>query len=245
MLLPCPTQLATNICSGAYEPACIALLQSLIGATDVCYDIGGHNGYFSLVLAKLADRGRVVCFEPVQELADRIVQSIQQSKLTNACVQVIAVAGEVGQMQFRFAGDDRLDDSMGYLVRYGGVNTPRSRDQYGQFSERSVASVTLDSLTEVDPNFIKIDAEGAEADILQAGQLLIARCKPRMLIEIHGVDLAIRCACILGPLGYRGYAVGERSLMMSVLWIHCDDRAAAKVTEQYSTDEMPLIVSLS
>ncbi len=241
IILPVPSKLADNVCGGLYEPECIDLLNNVIASSDVCFDIGGHNGYFTLVLAKLAKQGKVVCFEPVEALADRIHESIRRSGLSNVKVENVAVAGEAGQMQFRYAGESSLDDSMGYLVRYGGVNTPRSQVQYEKFSEKAVTAITLDSLKDHSPNFIKIDAEGAEAEILSAGLELLSQSRPRLLIELHGVDLALRCANILGPLGYCAYTIGQRSLMMQTLWIHENDGVVKKVIESLSPEELPLV----
>jgi FkbM family methyltransferase len=244
ILLPTPTELARNIAVGEYETSGTALLQSLIGKTDVCYDIGGHYGYVSLVLAKLASDGQVHCFEPVPDLAKRISQSLVQSKLAHARVHAVAMAGEVGQMQFRFAGASNLDDSMGFLESYGGVNTPRSQDQYGSFSQVSIPTVTLDSLVDLpDPQFIKIDAEGAEAEIVRAGQELLKRARPRLLIELHGVDLALRCTEMLSELGYVGIAAGPRSLMMPVLWLHRQDSSAIEAVTQHFCGAVPLVFS--
>jgi FkbM family methyltransferase len=243
ILLPVPSKLAENVCGGLYEPECIDLLKKIVAPSDVCFDIGGHNGYFTLVLAKLASQGKVVCFEPVEGLAERIHEAIQRSGLSNAKVENVAVAGEAGQLQFRYAGESSLDDSMGYLVRYGGVNTPRSQVQYEKFSEKVVTAVTLDSLKDLSPNFIKIDAEGAEAEILSAGLELLSQSRPRLLIELHGVDLALRCADILGPLGYRAHAIGQRSLMMQTLWVHENDNFGARIVESLSSLELPLVFS--
>ena len=239
ILLPVPSELAVNIAAGEYETSSIRLIEALVRPNDICYDIGGHYGYYSLVLATLAKQGHVHCFEPVAELAERIGRSITASKLPNASVHATAMAGEVGQMQFRFAGSQSLDDSMGYLARYGGVNTPRSQAQYGEFAERSIPTTTLDRLELPDPSFIKIDAEGAEAEILQAGLVRMARAKPRMLIELHGVDLALKVANILGPMGYRAFAAGARSLMMPVLWIHESDARAIESIMNLPGDPVP------
>lgn len=236
ILLPVPSELAVNIAAGGYETCSIRLIEALVRPGDICYDIGGHYGYYSLVLATLSKQGHVHCFEPVTELAERIGRSIVASKLPNVSVHATALAGEVGQMQFRFAGSQSLDDSMGYITRYGGVNTPRSQVQYGKFAERTIPTTTLDCLDLPDPSFIKIDAEGAEAEILQAGLVRIGRAKPRMLIELHGVDLALKVASILGPLRYRAFAAGSRSLMMPVLWIHESDASAIESIKNLAGD---------
>jgi FkbM family methyltransferase len=244
ILVPQPTELARSIASGEFERAGATLLQSLIVPNDVCYDIGGHYGYYSLVMSKLSGAGQVHCFEPVPDLANRISQTFVESKLQNAQVHRVAMAGQVGQMQFRFAGDTTLDDSMGHLEAYGGVNTSRSQDQYGSFTQVTVPTVTLDSLVDLpDPQFIKIDAEGAEAEILQAGLERLQRAKPRMFIELHGVDLALRCADILGQLGYVGIAAAERSLMMPVLWIHREDGFAIDAVNRHFQGNPPMVFS--
>lgn len=244
ILLPTPTDLARKIAAGEYETSGTELLQQLIGESDVCYDIGGHYGYYTLVLASLAKNGAVHCFEPVPELSEKINQSLTQSKLGHAHVRCVAMAGEVGQMQFRYASESGLDDSMGYLENYGGVNTPRSQDQYGRFGQTNIQTVTLDSLVDLpDPQFIKIDAEGAEAEILRAGLGRITKSQPRMLIELHGVDLALKCADILGGLGYIGIAAAPRSLMMPVLWLHRQDRWAIDAVKRFFGGELPLLFS--
>lgn len=229
ILLPQPSDLATKISGGGYEADSTRVLSKLVKPNDICFDVGGHYGYYSLLLAKLASEGQVHCFEPVEKLAQCIANSAKRSHLPNITVHHAAMAGKVGKLEFRFAESQRLDDSMGFLSDCGGVNTPRSQVQYGQFTCCTVDAVTLDSLSLTDPNFIKLDAEGAEAEILSCGKKLLARAKPRLLIELHGVDLALRCAEILGALGYRGFSIGPRDLMMPVLWLHSSDLAALSV----------------
>ena len=46
------------------------------------------------------------------------------------------------------------------------------------------------------PDFIKIDTEGAEADILESGPQTLER-KPVLIIEVHGVDKERRCIDLL------------------------------------------------
>lgn len=239
--LPIPSELANKIVAGNYESSCVELLQKVVNSNHTCYDIGGHYGYFSLVLARLAPQGSVQCFEPVPDLASNIERSSALSELSNITVYRTAMAGEVGQMQFRYAHQKSLDDSMGYIAHYGGVNTARSQAQYGQFAESTVATTTLTASGVPDPNFIKLDAEGAEVEILRAGIPLISRCKPRMLIEIHGVDLALGCAQILGSIGYIGIAAATRSLMMPVLWIHQKDKPALDQLEEHFHGQTPVL----
>lgn len=227
ILLLAPSALAEKISQGDYERECLSVAELLIKKDDVCYDIGGHCGFYSLLFSKLAFEGQVHCFEPVPELADRIRGSASINGFSNVTVHALAVADRQQELSLRFAANQSLDDSMGYLSDFGGVDTERSRSQYGSFSEIRVPCQSLDQMNLPDPHFIKMDAEAAEARILQGGRNMIQRCRPRLLIEIHGADLALQCANILGPMGYVAIQVMPRSENMSVLWIHQEDQDAS------------------
>ena len=64
-MLPSPSPVTDEILAGAYERSVIDVVAALVDADDVCYDIGGHYGYYTLVLAKLAGRGAVHPFSGV------------------------------------------------------------------------------------------------------------------------------------------------------------------------------------
>lgn len=139
-----------------------------------------------------------------------------------------AVAGEIGEMTLRLANRDDADDSMAYLDSYGGVDTPAAHEHYQSFSRINVPAVTLDSLlTRLPlPSFIKIDAEGAEAAILNAGRQLLAKARPRLLVELHGIYEAIHCAEILGDLNYHAILLTDQKTTMPILWVAHDDHDA-------------------
>ena len=95
------------------------------------------------------------------------------------------------------------------LDAYGGVDTQAAHEHYRNFSRTLVQTRTLDSLIDDLPSvqFIKIDAEGAEAAILAAGLKLIANSKPRLLVELHGIYEALACAEISLQIELSSYSV--------------------------------------
>jgi hypothetical protein len=52
------------------------------------------------------------------------------------------------------------------------------------------------------PDFIKMDVEGAEADVLRGARDTLAS-RPSLIIEVHGVEVERECLELLRPLGYR------------------------------------------
>ena len=53
------------------------------------------------------------------------------------------------------------------------------------------------------PDVIKLDVEGAEADVLRGGLDFLRERKPSLLLSVHGSDCRRDCLEILGGLGYK------------------------------------------
>jgi hypothetical protein len=74
-------------------------------------------------------------------------------------------------------------------------------------------AATLDELAQRHfvPAFIKMDVEGAEADVLRGGQRTLAH-GPSLIIEVHGVEAERDCLRILGTQGYDVVAIDASSI---------------------------------
>jgi FkbM family methyltransferase len=243
--LPVPSELTNKICGNQYELQCIKVCQLLVQPNDNCWDIGAHYGFYTLLLAKLASRGQVHGFEPLPRLAHSIGLSIEKSHLSNACVHSLALSHSKGEATLRFAEQDTSDDSMNYLLEHGGVTTERSMNHYPDFSECQVPCTCLDQLELPQPQFIKMDVEGAEAAILSGGLRLLASARPRLLIELHGVDLTLRVSDILRSLGYAGRPLGPRGLIMPVLFVHHLDQFARELLRWQDEMDWQTTIDLS
>ena len=60
------------------------------------------------------------------------------------------------------------------------------------------------------PSLLKIDVEGAEADVLRGARRLLARHRPHLLVETHGLAEERACAELLLSHGYRPRVVPRR-----------------------------------
>jgi FkbM family methyltransferase len=234
VMLPRNTHIAEAITAGDYDKKILNLVEALVGKHDVCFDIGGHYGCYTLSLAKLASDGQVHTFEPVHAHAERIRDAAQKSGLKHVQVHQVAMAGEIGEMTLQFAEVQGSDDSMAFLDAYGGVDTQAAHEHYRNFSRTTVQARTLDSLADDvgSVHFIKIDAEGAEAAILGAGLTLIANSKPRLLVELHGIYEALACAEILCKLNYRAILLTDQKTTLPILWAPCDDSASVNAVRE-------------
>ena len=63
------------------------------------------------------------------------------------------------------------------------------------------------------PNVIKLDVEGDELNVLRGGERLLREHHPRLIIEVHSMNLESDCQCFLNSLGYTTTVVRNRKLM--------------------------------
>lgn len=74
-----------------------------------------------------------------------------------------------------------------------------------EYARREVPCSTLDDQVEqlaLKPDFIKIDTEGHEYQVLLGAQNTLREDKPRLLVEFHTADLHDKCVSLLESLGY-------------------------------------------
>jgi FkbM family methyltransferase len=79
---------------------------------------------------------------------------------------------------------------------------PRSARKL-RFIETTVPVIPIDDLA-LAPDFVKIDVEGFEAEVLRGMVATIERCGPLFMIEYDAANVAA-IGEILGPFGYRSY----------------------------------------
>ena len=179
--------------AGGYEPESTALLDLVIGAKDVFFDIGANWGFYALhVLSRPGFEGRVHAFEPVpdtyRDLESIAAQSPFGARLT--CHEVgLSDAGAAAKMRY----DDGIQSGLARLDSEAG--------------DIEVVLRRLDDMGLAPPDVIKIDVEGHEAAAFRGGAGVIAAAKPMVLFEnwreIKTPAVTMEPFTVLESLGYR------------------------------------------
>jgi FkbM family methyltransferase len=150
----------------------LAMLGSLVGKGGVAVDIGANEGVYAYALSELG--ATVHAFEANPTFADFAKRSLGN----RANVHQLALSNEIGQASFFIP----LAEDSSELHLAGNL-----KNSHSQFERQSVIKVdvrTLDSFALSGVQFIKVDVEGSELEVLSGARETIARDHPGLLLEL-------------------------------------------------------------
>lgn len=191
--------------TGVYEPGTLRVLLDRLPSHRCFADVGANLGYFTTIAAKAAPKIQVYAFEADRTLVPLIERNAAINRLTN----VTAVGTLVG----RGAGTGEVSShAFSFLGRITGIPTQ-------PFDVRiSVPIVGLDDYFAQQPSlpdFLKIDVDGADMDVVSSMPKILAQDDVELLLEIHrhllpafgsSAEDVVRA---LKALGFRLYRVAE------------------------------------
>jgi FkbM family methyltransferase len=191
---------------GSYEPAIQRFLHEHLQPGDVFYDIGAHIGFFSTIAARLVgDSGKVFAFEAAPENASALDQNIRRNSLRQVEINQVAVWSKCGTLSF---GRPYAGALAGSVLEVNPNAAPVHDDL-----QIEVPAITLDCFVKkhLPPTLIKIDVEGAEAEVLEGAQKLFQQSWPVLICEIHHQPAAASVQQWLAMNGYEfGWMGGEQ-----------------------------------
>jgi FkbM family methyltransferase len=149
-------------------------------------DVGANIGVTAVIAGLLASNGSVLALEPVKDTFNYLSANIAQSKLENVKCLNLAAASMEGHVQLV----SRPGHSFASFVGYEAV-----LERYVGYDEERVEAITLDRLIERDGiarvDFVKIDVEGFELEVLRGCSRLLEQSQPIVFLEANHYCLNI------------------------------------------------------
>ncbi len=162
---------------------------------DIVIDVGAHIGYFTLRKALTAPEARIFSYEPNPETFARLEKNIKANSLTNVWAENKALSAREGVLTLRISESS----SEGNTIMSTGTVAEYEK-------EIQIATTTLDALVQRHAlsriDILKIDAEGAEAEILRGGLAKALALTRKVEIETHSPALREECEKILSAQGF-------------------------------------------
>jgi FkbM family methyltransferase len=156
---------------------------------DIVIDVGAHIGPYTLKTAKrIGLNGKVIAIEADPENFDILNRNVQLNNLTNVIALNYAAYSKEDKIRLYLLKGDKSS-----YTKYNTIMIDRA--QYN--NEKNFVEVkanTLDYLLQSiginheQVNWIKIDVEGAEFDVLKGAKNILSKSKDiSLLIEIHNL----------------------------------------------------------
>jgi FkbM family methyltransferase len=148
----------------------IKILVHLIHKGMTVVDAGANQGLYTLLIADLVRPGRVWAFEPEPRLYRQLVSNVEDNAADNVTCYQVALSDAAGSLA---------------LAR-GGLNWGDNRIVAGHENDRDGIQVKAATLDEMLPNekidFVKIDVQGWEAQVLAGARQTLQRNPDLILI---------------------------------------------------------------
>ena len=175
----------------------IKFLRRLLQPGQKVIDVGANYGVYTLSMAQaVGPTGCVWAFEPASNTARLLAEGIAANGFTQIVLERSALSKNCGTAQLS-------------LNQHSELNALRHGSQSMGASE-TVPLLTLDVCMEKfgwqDIEFMKIDAEGEEANILQGGTQFFEELSPLVQYEIKaGTALHMELVHYFAAVGYESY----------------------------------------
>lgn len=161
-----------------YEKENFSLINTVVNKDDVVIDIGAHIGLMAVVLGKrIGENGKVYSFEPTPYSFAVLKKTIRLNKLEKIITPINqAIAATSGNIEFNANKEDVSNSIVSYDYNSG-------------HQKITVNTISIDDFVKQQQlfrlNFIKIDAEGVELDVLKGAKKTLQQFDLKMILALH------------------------------------------------------------
>ena len=163
--------------NGIYEEFETDLVKKEIHKGDVVIDIGANIGCYTIMFAKLVgDSGKVIAFEPDPTNYELLKKNIEINGFTNVILEQKALSDNPGKMMLSLNNENTAGHHLDFK------------------NENSINSIEVDVLSlddyfsykNIEINFIKMDVEGAESNVIKGMSNILKTSKNlKMIVEYN------------------------------------------------------------
>ena len=168
---------------GQYEPIETEIMRRHLNPGMTMVDIGANIGHYAMVAARvIGAAGKVVAFEPEPENYAALAANLQLNDLVRATAENLALGAVPGELTLYRDDANRGGHSLAQAnVQRAGAGT--------RVRVTTLDAYAAEKLVGRRVGFIKIDVQGAEAQVIAGAAGVLARDKPTILMEFwpHGI----------------------------------------------------------
>jgi FkbM family methyltransferase len=154
-----------------YEMDILKAMEKYIDQNSVVVDVGSNIGNHILYFGKILEAKKIYGFEPMNDVFNVLKKNLELNELTSKVkIYNIALGSKIGK------GTIDYDGSM--INNLGATSI--KKDENGEFKIEKLDNVLMN---EKNINFIKIDVEGFEIEVLKGASRILQKYRPTIWIE--------------------------------------------------------------
>lgn len=188
-----------------FEPEIKNIFLKYVSEGFTVLDIGANIGIHTLFLAKIVgDSGKVIAFEPIKRIYEQLKKSIAINDFQNIVLNNYALGDRQTNAKINI-----LKENMGGSSIYNNKDTKFD-------SEENIMIKVLDNLNLPRIDFIKMDVEGYEWNVIKGAKNLLERDRPNIVFEYNPISYdeeekgsSLEFLRYLKSLGYKLFDVSE------------------------------------
>lgn len=201
---------------GTYESEKVKTVLDAIRPGATVFDVGANAGFYTLAFSRrVGERGRVFAFEPFAENVVNLRHHLERNRVQNCVVVQCALSSGEAFSGFR----PGPSNSMGALS---------SEAPQLQIPTASIDRLIADGIV-AEPQVVKMDVEGAEAEVLAGATKLLAQGRAIWFIALHGEAAKRGCDRILKEQGYSLFDLAGQPISAPLASLPLDEIRAEKV----------------
>ncbi|NVO01363.1 MAG: FkbM family methyltransferase [Bacteroidetes bacterium] len=156
-----------------YDRQTLQIMSKSIKPNSNCIDIGCHKGEMLEIMFKHAPQGKHYAFEPIPQMYDDLLKNFNGP---NFKIFPIALCETKGETTFNHVKN---------APAYSGIKQREYNIKNPEISQITVKTDLLDNIIPSDEkiDFIKIDVEGAELNVLKGAEKTIIKNQPLIIFE--------------------------------------------------------------
>jgi len=165
-----------NHITNGFEPEMVKLFRAIASDSDIILDIGANIGCTALLFSELSKI--VYAFEPSPSTFAFLKQNISRSGKKNIISENIGIGFKPGEYTLTFAPSNRS----------GGFVSDQTQASTGHTVEKIIIrqlDEVVNSLNLQQIDFIKIDVEGFEGQVLRGARETLVSNKPVVVLELN------------------------------------------------------------
>lgn len=186
-----------------WEKSTFKVWSALSRKADCVIDIGANTGVFALMTKAINRRSRVIAFEPVKRVCEKLNENIKLNQFDITVVE---------------AGVSSLDGTaIIYDLPSEHIYSVTINKNFNDSDQKVIPTViritTLSSYARIQKlkkiDLVKIDVETHEPEVLEGMEDILERDMPALIVEILNEDVANKVDEFLKPFGYLYFLMND------------------------------------